>query len=67
MRIPRNPMPNSFLVMLLITSTMMACLGMGNGSVFQIVPQRFKDEIGVMTGIVGAFGGLGDSCCQTIY
>jgi MFS transporter, NNP family, nitrate/nitrite transporter len=45
--------------MLLITSTMMACLGMGNGSVFQIVPQRFKDEIGVMTGIVGAFGGLG--------
>ncbi|HVI21508.1 MAG TPA: MFS transporter, partial [Bacillus sp. (in: firmicutes)] len=52
-------MPSSFLVMLLITSTMMACLGMGNGSVFQIVPQRFKDEIGVMTGIVGAFGGLG--------
>ena len=52
-------MPSSFLVMLLITSVMMACLGMGNGSVFQIVPQRFKDEIGVMTGIVGAFGGLG--------
>ena len=52
-------MPSSFLVMLLITSIMMACLGMGNGSVFQIVPQRFKDEIGVMTGIVGAFGGFG--------
>ena len=52
-------MPSSFLVMLLITSTMMACLGMGNGSVFQIVPQRFQEEIGVMTGIVGAFGGLG--------
>jgi NNP family nitrate/nitrite transporter-like MFS transporter len=32
---------------------------MGNGSVFQIVPQRFSDEIGVITGIVGAAGGFG--------
>ncbi|MGM0877911.1 MAG: MFS transporter [Bacillota bacterium] len=52
-------MPSSFLTMLLITSVMMACLGMGNGSVFQIVPQRFSDEIGVITGIVGAAGGFG--------
>jgi NNP family nitrate/nitrite transporter-like MFS transporter len=52
-------MPSSFLTMLLITSVMMACLGMGNGSVFQIVPQRFPNEIGVMTGIVGAAGGFG--------
>jgi len=52
-------MPSSFLVMLLYTSVMMACLGMGNGSVFQIVPQRFSKEIGVVTGIVGAAGGLG--------
>ena len=52
-------MPRSFLTMLLITSVMMACLGMGNGSVFQIVPQRFPNEIGVMTGIVGAAGGFG--------
>ena len=28
-------------------------LGMGNGAVFQLVPQRFKKEIGVMTGLVG--------------
>jgi NNP family nitrate/nitrite transporter-like MFS transporter len=34
-------------------------LGMGNGSVFQLVPQRFTKEIGVITGIVGAAGGLG--------
>ena len=34
-------------------------LGMGNGSVFQLVPQRFQKEIGVMTGIVGAAGGIG--------
>lgn len=52
-------MPSSFGVMLIYTSTMMACLGMGNGSVFQIIPQRFSSEIGVITGIVGAAGGLG--------
>lgn len=38
---------------------LMACLGMGNGSVFQLVPQRFREEIGAATGIVGAAGGLG--------
>ncbi len=37
----------------------MAALGMGNGCIFQIVPQRFSKEIGVVTGIVGAAGGLG--------
>jgi NNP family nitrate/nitrite transporter-like MFS transporter len=37
----------------------MACLGMGNGSVFQLVPLRFPREIGVITGIVGAAGGIG--------
>lgn len=34
-------------------------LGMGNGSVFQLVPLRFRNEIGVITGLVGAAGGLG--------
>jgi NNP family nitrate/nitrite transporter-like MFS transporter len=37
----------------------MGCLGMGNGAVFQLVPQRFSREIGVVTGIVGAAGGIG--------
>lgn len=37
----------------------MAALGMGNGAVFQLVPQRFPKEIGVTTGVVGAAGGLG--------
>jgi NNP family nitrate/nitrite transporter-like MFS transporter len=37
----------------------MSCLGMGNGAVFQLVPQRFRQEIGVITGIVGAAGGVG--------
>jgi NNP family nitrate/nitrite transporter-like MFS transporter len=34
-------------------------LGAGNGSVFQLVPLRFRNEIGVMTGLVGAAGGIG--------
>jgi NNP family nitrate/nitrite transporter-like MFS transporter len=38
---------------------LMGCLGMGNGSVFQLVPQRFRGEIGVITGLVGAAGGVG--------
>jgi NNP family nitrate/nitrite transporter-like MFS transporter len=37
----------------------MGLLGMGNGSVFQLVPQRFSQEIGIITGIVGAAGGVG--------
>ncbi len=37
----------------------MLALGTGNGSVFQLVPQRFSAEIGVMTGLVGMAGGIG--------
>src|SRR5260370_3565653 len=37
----------------------MGFLGMGNGSVFQLVPLRFREEIGVITGVVGAAGGIG--------
>ncbi len=37
----------------------MLALGTGNGAVFQLVPQRFSAEIGVMTGLVGMAGGVG--------
>jgi MFS transporter, NNP family, nitrate/nitrite transporter len=37
----------------------MLTLGVGNGAVFQLVPQRFRDEIGVLTGLVGFAGGVG--------
>jgi MFS transporter, NNP family, nitrate/nitrite transporter len=37
----------------------MGCLGSGNGAVFQLVPLRFRAEIGLATGIVGAVGGIG--------
>jgi len=44
----------------------MTVLGMGNGAVFQIVPQRFHEEIGVMTGLVGAAGCAGGFFLPTI-
>ena len=37
----------------------MGALGMGNGAVFQLVPQRFRNDMGIMTGLVGMFGGVG--------
>src|SRR5262245_1146822 len=44
----------------------MGLLGMGNGAVFQLVPQRFPKEIGVVTGIVGAAGGVGGFFLPTL-
>ena len=40
---------------------MVACasFGMANGSVFQLLPQRFGKELGLMTGLVGCGGGVG--------
>ncbi len=37
----------------------MGLLGMGNGAVFQLVPLRFPASIGIITGLVGAAGGVG--------
>jgi NNP family nitrate/nitrite transporter-like MFS transporter len=37
----------------------MLALGAGNGAIFQLVPQRFGSEVGVITGAVGCAGGLG--------
>ena len=49
------PFPEAFSTVFLA----MACLGMGNGVIFQVVPQRFRQEIGTISGLVGAAGGLG--------
>ena len=49
--------PLSWAVVGLLVS--MGLLGMGNGAVFQLVPQRFQKEIGIVTGLVGATGGIG--------
>jgi len=37
----------------------LGCMGLGNGAVFQFVPQRFTGRVGAMTGLVGAAGGVG--------
>jgi NNP family nitrate/nitrite transporter-like MFS transporter len=51
--------PSSRWVALALFTAAMLGLGMGNGAVFQLVPQRFRKEIGVMTGLVGMAGGIG--------
>jgi NNP family nitrate/nitrite transporter-like MFS transporter len=51
-------LPQAWMALAVFVIGMLA-LGMGNGSVFQLVPQRFRREIGVMTGLVGMTGGIG--------
>ena len=48
-----------FYIAILVLFLIMANLGMANGAVFQLVPQRFGKDIGIMTGLVGCAGGLG--------
>lgn len=50
-----------FYLAIFVMFLIMANLGMANGAVFQLVPQRFGKDIGIMTGIIGAAGGLGGS------
>ncbi|WP_312913018.1 nitrate/nitrite transporter [Stutzerimonas nitrititolerans] len=51
-------LPSSSAALALFVVAMLS-LGAGNGAVFQLVPQRFNREIGVMTGLVGMAGGIG--------
>jgi NNP family nitrate/nitrite transporter-like MFS transporter len=51
-------LPQAWMALVVFIVGMLA-LGMGNGAVFQLVPQRFRQEIGVMTGLVGMTGGVG--------
>jgi NNP family nitrate/nitrite transporter-like MFS transporter len=39
--------------------TMAGALGLGMGAVFKLVPVWFPDNVGAVTGVVGAAGGLG--------
>ena len=57
--------PLPWVIVLLFIGMMF--LGMGNGAVFQIVPQRFPGQIGVMTGFVGAAGGIGGFLLPTLF
>jgi NNP family nitrate/nitrite transporter-like MFS transporter len=44
----------------------MLCLGLGNGAVFQMVPQRFQRDLGAITGVIGAVGGIGGFALPTL-
>jgi NNP family nitrate/nitrite transporter-like MFS transporter len=52
--------------MVVILVGAMVCLGLGNGAVFQLVPQCFRGQIGIATGVVGAVGGLGGFMLPTM-
>lgn len=52
-------LPAPALLSITVFSVAAVCLGMGNGAIFQLIGQRFRNEIGAMTGLVGAAGGLG--------
>jgi NNP family nitrate/nitrite transporter-like MFS transporter len=52
--------------MVAVLVTAMVCLGLGNGAVFQLVPQCFRRQIGIATGVVGAVGGLGGFMLPTM-
>ena len=49
----------------IVVVTMIA-LGLGNGVVFQLVPQRFRSDIGSVTGLIGAVGGVGGFLLPTL-
>lgn len=51
--------PSTLPIAVALFMVVMSTLGIGNGAVFQLVPQRFRKEIGVMTGLVGFAGGVG--------
>lgn len=61
-----SSIPPTFILALLVAIPIMASLGMGNGAVFQLVPQRFGKEVGIATGIIGAAGGLGGFFLPTV-
>jgi len=51
--VPSRPLGVLLLFILYIS------FGMGNGAVFQIVPHRWPQRRGLMTGLIGAAGGIG--------
>jgi MFS transporter, NNP family, nitrate/nitrite transporter len=51
--------PASMAIAVSVFVLAMLALGAANGAVFQLVPQRFASQMGVMTGLVGMAGGIG--------
>ncbi|WP_445612365.1 hypothetical protein [Geobacillus sp. YF-1] len=53
-----SALPPLFIVFGLMV-VLFLCFGAANGALFQVVPTWFLKEVGLLTGIVGAAGGLG--------
>lgn len=51
--VPSKPVGITVLLFLYV------CFGIGNGATFQVVPQRWPERRGLMTGLIGAAGGIG--------
>ncbi len=51
-------MPPSHFVIILL-ALLFASFGLGNGATFQLVPQRWSHSTGMVTGLIGAVGGIG--------
>jgi NNP family nitrate/nitrite transporter-like MFS transporter len=63
LRMSYVPHLEATLVSLFLLLTLM---GMGNGVIFQMVQERFPDNLGAVTGMVGATGGLGGFLLPTL-
>jgi NNP family nitrate/nitrite transporter-like MFS transporter len=53
-------------VVLVAFPVAMGLFGIGNGATFQLVGLRFREQIGVVSGLVGAAGGLGGFLLPTL-
>ncbi|ACD83146.1 MFS transporter [Candidatus Methylacidiphilum infernorum] len=48
-----------FLAEIILLFCLMGCLGLANGAVFQLVGSSMSSCVGIITGVVGAAGGIG--------
>jgi NNP family nitrate/nitrite transporter-like MFS transporter len=51
-------LPTVYAALTLLFITLLL-FGMANGALFQVIPTRYPKEVGIMTGFVGAAGGIG--------
>lgn len=52
-------LPSSVGISLFLFISLMLVFGIANGATFQVIPNRFPKEVGILTGVVGAAGGFG--------
>lgn len=51
-------LPTVYIALALLFTTMIF-FGLANGALFQVIPVKFPKEVGLLTGFVGAAGGIG--------